>query len=289
MKSPIQKSPIADSKCFRIVEIIAPYFDPNWHFHPEYQIAAVFEGTGTRFIGNDISPFESGDTVLTGANLSHVWRNDEKYFKNKDLNTRVIVIYFSIDFLGDAFFKKDEMSKIHQLLLHSNRGIEINGQTKDSIREIMIEMLIQEGFDSILSLFKILHLLSFSNELKLINKFGYINNVSYSDSKRMQTVHSYILDNYKRDIKIEEVAVLANLTPNSFSRYFKTRTNKTFSDFVSELRIRLACNLLKTTEKTILDIANTCGYNTISNFNQKFKDLTKENPHKYRNSFKGIK
>tara|TARA_R110002049_G_scaffold90686_2_gene227088 strand:- start:2685 stop:3554 length:870 start_codon:yes stop_codon:yes gene_type:complete len=289
MKSPIRKSLISESKCLKIQETIAPYFDPNWHFHPEYQIAAVFEGTGTRFIGNDVSPFEPGDTVFTGVNLPHVWRNDEKYFKYKNLNTRVVVLYFSLDFLGDSFFKKDEMAQVHKLLSNSNRGIEINGKTKVSVRKIMKEMLLQEGFESIFSLFKILHLLSCSNDLKLINKEGYLNNVSNSDSKRMQTVHSYILDNYKRDIKIDEVASLANLTPNSFSRYFKTRTNKTFSNFVSELRISLACKLLKSTDQTILQIANTCGYNTISNFNQKFRDITNENPLKYRNRFKELK
>ena len=288
MKSAIRKSPISASKCFKIEEIIAPHFDPNWHFHPEYQIAAVFEGTGTRFVGNDISHFKAGDTVLTGANLPHVWRSDEKYFEHMNLSTRVIVIYFSLDFMGEHFLGKDEMGNLNQLLAQANRGLEIKGETKTKVRAIMKDMLHQQGFESVLSLLKILHLLSSSKELKFINKEGYINSVSTSDSKRMQMVHAYILDHYKSDIKIDDVAALANLAPTSFSRYFKTRTNKTFSNFISELRISLACKLLQNKDQSILQIAHTCGYNTLSNFNRKFKDITGENPQKYRSRFRSI-
>ncbi|MCK0156504.1 AraC family transcriptional regulator [Cellulophaga sp. F20128] len=289
MKSAIGKSPISASKCFKIEELIAPHFDPNWHFHPEYQLAAVFEGTGTRFVGDNISSFEAGDTVLTGANLPHVWRNDDAYFERKDLQTHVVVIYFSLDFLGDVFLKKDEMQDFNQLLLKANRGIEICGATKLEIRQIMQSMLFQKGFNSIFSLFKILHLITYSKDLKFINREGYSpNTVSNLDSKRIKAVYEYILDNYKSDIKIAEVAALANLAPTSFSRYFKIRTNKTFSDFVSELRISLACKLLQNKDYTILQIAHMCGYNTLSNFNRKFKDITCENPNKYRDRFKVV-
>tara|TARA_R110002049_G_scaffold47793_16_gene138060 strand:- start:197 stop:1069 length:873 start_codon:yes stop_codon:yes gene_type:complete len=289
MKSAIGKSPISASKCFKIEELIAPHFDPNWHFHPEYQIAAVFEGTGTRFVGDDISSFEAGDTVLTGANLPHVWLNDDEYFERKDLQTHVVVIYFSLDFMGDVFLKKDEMENFKQVLSKANRGIEIHGKTKLEIRKVMKSMLVQKGFNSIFSLFKILNLITYSNELKFINREGYSpNTVSNLDSKRIKAVYEYILGNYKSDIKIAEVAALANLAPTSFSRYFKIRTNKTFSDFVSELRISLACKLLKNNDYTILQIAHMCGYNTLSNFNRKFKDITGENPNKYRGRFKNV-
>ena len=100
MKEAIRKSPIPESKSYLIHDLIEPHFDPNWHFHIEHQLVVVMEGTGTRFVGDNISHFEAGDMVFAGSNLPHVWRNDEEYFQNLGLRTRVIVIYFSPDFYG---------------------------------------------------------------------------------------------------------------------------------------------------------------------------------------------
>jgi len=288
MKQAIRKLPIPNSKSYRMLNLIAPNFDPHWHFHQEYQLVVVMKGTGTRFIGDDISHFESGDMVLTGSNLPHVWRNDEEYFQNHGLETHCIVIYFSINFMGDGFLSKDEMATISELLLKANRGLEVNNETRDCIQQKMVTMLNQNGFDGVLSLLQILNTLSTSNELTYINKKGYLNTVSNSDSKRMSTIHSYILNNYKSDIRINDVANLANLSPTSFSRYFKAHTNKTFSDFVAELRISMACKLLHRNDFSILQIAHECGYKTLSNFNKKFKEITDSNPLKYRKKYQNI-
>lgn len=288
MRQAIRKLPIPNSKSYRMLNLIEPYFDPYWHFHQEYQLVVVMKSSGTRFIGDDIKHFEAGDMVLTGSNLPHVWRNDEEYFQNLGLKTHCIVIYFSADFMGDGFLSKDEMAAISELLDRADRGLEVIGDTRDIIREMMKAMLDQEGFDGVLSLLQILNILSTSNQLRFINKKGYLNTVSDSDSKRMSAIHSYILNNYKSAIRLENVASLANLSPTSFSRYFKAHTNKTFSDFVAELRISLACKLLHKNDLSIIQIAHECGYRTLSNFNKKFKEIAGTNPLKYRKKYQNI-
>ncbi len=288
MKQAIKKLPIPISKSYRMLNLIAPHFDPYWHFHQEYQLVVVLKGTGTRFIGDDISHFERGDMVLTGSNLPHVWRNDEEYFQNLGLETQCIVIYFSSDFMGNSFLFKEEMAAISQLLEKANRGLEVVGETRDRIQEMMQIMLYQKGFNGVISLLQILNVLSTSNDLKFINKKGYLNKVSDSDSKRMSAIHSYILNHYRGPIRLEDVASLANLSPTSFSRYFKAHTNKTFSDFIAELRISLACKLLQKNDLSIIQISHECGYKTLSNFNKKFREITESNPLKYRKKYQNI-
>ena len=289
MKQAIRKSPIPHSKTFLIHELIEPYFDPDWHFHSEYQLVTVLEGTGTRFVGDNISHFEGGDMVFTGSNLPHVWRNDEQYFQNLGLKTHCIVIYFSADFMQEAFLNKDEMTSIRELIEQADRGLEITGKTRDTVGGIMKKMLKQERFDGVLSLLQILNILAASTDVTYINKEGYLNTVSDSDSERMRAIHSYILNNYKDKIRLEEVASLANLSPTAFSRYFKARANKTFSDFVAELRISLACKLLFDNERSIVQIAYECGYKTLSNFNRKFKEITGTTPLKYKKAYSRIR
>ncbi|MEM9142160.1 MAG: AraC family transcriptional regulator [Bacteroidota bacterium] len=287
MKQAIRKSPISETKCYRINDLIAPYFDPHWHFHQEYQLAFVLQGTGTRFVGDDISHFEPGDMVLTGANLPHVWRNDEEYFQNKGLLTHVIVIYFSIDFLQGAFLNKEEMKGIRELLERSHRGLLIQGETRDHVGSIVQKMTAQKGFEGVISLLRILNILS-TKKLKFINKEGYLNTVTDSDSDRMSRIHSYILDHYRGELKLGQLAQLANLTPTAFSRYFKAHTNKTFTDFIAELRISNACKLLQRNDLSILRIAHECGYRTLSNFNKKFRELMDDSPLQYRKKYRNI-
>jgi mannose-6-phosphate isomerase-like protein (cupin superfamily) len=84
MKYPLQKSRIPDHRAFVIQELKAPYFDKNWHFHPEYQLFLVLKGEGTRFIGDHMKPFKTGDMVFTGPNLPHLWRNDNAYLDKRN-------------------------------------------------------------------------------------------------------------------------------------------------------------------------------------------------------------
>ncbi|MDN5202350.1 AraC family transcriptional regulator [Fulvivirgaceae bacterium BMA10] len=150
-------------------------------------------------------------------------------------------------------------------------------------------MLEQQGFDGVLSLLQILNALASSEEVKYINKAGYLNTITDSDSERMRSVHAYVMNNYKGTVLLKEAASLANLSPTSFSRYFKAHANKTFSDFVTELRIGQACKLLLDNDFSIAQIAFECGYRTLSHFNRKFRELTGTNPIKYRKAYSQIR
>src|SRR3982751_5842232 len=128
MKKPLRKDlePVAAS--FIVKELQEPHFDPNWHFHPHYQLFLVEEGTGTRFIGDSIKPFGPGDLVFLGPNLPHLWRSDQAYFdKSSNLTTKGIVIYFAEDFLGTDFLEKQEMTALRQLLNQARKGLEWTG------------------------------------------------------------------------------------------------------------------------------------------------------------------
>jgi AraC-like DNA-binding protein len=74
------------------------------------------------------------------------------------------------------------------------------------------------------------------------------------------------------------------MTKNAFCKYFKKRTNKTYVSFLTELRIENECKLLKSdTDVSINEIAYKVGFNNISNFNRKFKEVKKMPPLSYRN------
>nr|WP_305069557.1 AraC family transcriptional regulator [Flavobacterium covae] len=103
----------------------------------------------------------------------------------------------------------------------------------------------------------------------------------------MQVVYEFVMNNFDKKISLEEIANIANMTKNAFCRYFKVRTNKTFFQFLIELRIEKASRILTSNhEISVVEIAELTGFNNISNFNRKFKEIKKTSPMNYRKRFK---
>ncbi|HYG40599.1 MAG TPA: AraC family transcriptional regulator [Cytophagales bacterium] len=286
MKAPLQKSPISSDFTFEIKYLKEANFDPNWHFHSEYQIFTVLKGTGTRFIGDYVSPFKAGDLVFTGPDLPHLWRSDPEYFQgDKELWTEGIVIYFQENFLGDEFLQKKEMFKIKQLFIKAKLGIEILGKTSIEARQLMHNLLKMEDFEGILSLLKLLNLLANTSEYNLLSSAGYSNSLKPSDTERMNKVHEYVMKNFREKISLEEAAAIASMTPPAFSRYFKVHANKTFLDFITEIRIGYSCKLLIDKNWNVSQVCHESGFQTLSNFNRQFKAVTHYSPLEYRRKF----
>jgi AraC-like DNA-binding protein len=283
MKHPLQKSRIPDHRAFVIQELKAPFFDKNWHFHPEYQLFLVLKGEGTRFIGDHMKPFKAGDMVFAGPNLPHLWRNDNAYLdKRNGLETHGIVIYFPQNFLGNALEQKEEFHDLQLLLQHSLRGLEITGETNKTVKNMMLELVQLKGAESIVKLLQILITLAFSPECKPITEVGYINQNKESEKDRMGKVYEFVMHNFKQKIQLEEVAEIANMSVSSFSRYFKSRVNKSFSDFLCDVRISHACKLLHEEQMNVSQVSYESGFFTLSNFNKQFKEKTGKTPLDYK-------
>jgi AraC-like DNA-binding protein len=163
--------------------------------------------------------------------------------------------------------------------------VEFLHQTNRQVTGMLLDLLDLKGVDRIVQLLNILHVLAESTEYQYISSVGYTNTSKEVDKDRMSDVYNYLVLNFKKNIMLEEVAEIASMSPTSFSRYFKARTNKSFSSFVSELRIGYACKQLMADKHTIAQICYECGYNTLSNFNKQFKELMHKTPFEYRKEY----
>ena len=290
MKQPLRKDiePVAAS--FIVKELVESHFDPSWHFHPHYQLFLVEEGTGTRFIGDSIKPFGPGDLVFLGPNLPHLWRSDQAYFaRQSGLATKGIVIYFTDDFLGTDFLEKQEMAPLRHLFTYARQGLEWTGYTRSRTKTALKHMIRQPvGFERVISLLTLLNDLSHATDYRYLTSPGYTNTVKPNETDRMQLVHDYVLDHFPDDLSLETIADLAGMTPPAFCRYFKTRANKTFSEFVSEVRIGHACKLLVGGKLNITQISFESGFRTLSNFNRQFKEITGQTPSGYVKTYRQL-
>jgi len=287
MKPKLLKIALAPEHSFSIRYDVVPFFFNEWHFHPEIELVYINDGTGTQFIGDNIQQFNTGDMVLVGSNLPHLWLCDEKYFvKANKLKVTSTVIHFMPDMLGNSFFKLPENKEIDKLLEKARMGLHIYRQTNALILEKMQALLLAQSSEKIILLLQILHILAHSKELSPIVSKNYQLLIPQKESERINIIYQHVFNQFKHPVKLEEVAALIHMSPNSFCRYFKTRTRKTFSSFLLEVRINHACKLLTETDLTISEICYKCGFNNFSNFNRHFKKETGYTPLQYKTKYR---
>jgi AraC-like DNA-binding protein len=283
LRQALHKSVIPTARIFDIKHLQDRHFDQTWHAHSEFQLFVVLSGTGTRFIGDSIKAFGPGELIFTGPHLPHLWRSDEVYFEKKSkLEIEGIVIYFNENFLGDDIIEKQEMAGLKKLFSKSMHGLEFYGQTRVQVVDMMRKLIHLNNTQSIICLLQILDLLSSTKEYKLISSIAYKDIFNEDETDRMNVVYEFVMKNFKQKILLQDIADLVFMTPTSFSRYFTTRNNKSFSKFISEIRIKHACKLLSETEDSIEHICYECGFNTLSNFNKQFKEVVGQQPSQYK-------
>ena len=168
--------------------------------------------------------------------------------------------------------------------LHVGAGIE--GDDRDRIQQILQSIDLQQGFQRFQSLLSVLDLSSRSGSLKILSSVPYTSPSKDVENERINVVFQFLSNNFRQEITLEKITSVANMTPNSFCRYFKQRTGKTFTEFLNEMRIEYAAKLIAGREDSFGNIALECGFNSISYFNRQFKRIMKTSPMMYRNMYR---
>ncbi len=269
-------------KPFDFHKVAKPYFVVPWHFHPEIEIMLITKGKGTRFIGDSIEHFEPYDLVMVGPNLAHVWKNNHHLEAGNNQTAECIYILFTENSFGPDFFKIPEMVPLRNLLTKSNRGIKFFGETKLSVAEKILKAHQQTGVPQFITFMEILHALSGSDEYELLSSIGFNGKIQASDLHRLNDVLDYLMKNFKAEVRLEEIAEIANMSSTSFCRYFKSRTNKTVFEFINEIRIGHAHKLLIETPYNMDQICFESGFKNVSSFFKQFKTVTGKTPSKFR-------
>jgi AraC-like DNA-binding protein len=260
-----------------------PYVNNHWHYHPEVELIYFKHGNGTRFIGDSIQHFKSGDVYLLGTHLPHYWRFDDVYFEDEANNhADVSVIHFCEDFWGATFLQLSENLPIRNILEKSKQGIEVTGADKLQVGKLIESIIYAEGPKKIMLLMEALMNISTSKQTKVISSIGSRVDFASSENDRINAIYNYAIANFKNKIQIEEMAEVANISPNSFCRYFKSRTRKTFSQFINEIRVGHACKLLIENKLNLKQICYESGFHNFTSFHKYFKSITGKSPLMYQ-------
>lgn len=288
MQPKLEKVPFNLNSSIYVKREITPYMDYPWHYHPEYEIIFVEKSYGIRLMGNHIGNFSDGDLMFIGPNLPHVWKNDKDFYKNNEaLFVDVYVIQFHEDALTKGFFDLPEFTQIKKLFKLGQQGLLVKETDKKIISELIKAVYNSAGVERLILFFKTLEEIANITDYQLLSSLGYANSVTTADTERINKVMNFLMDNYTQEIKLEEIAGLVSLNKSSFCRYFKSRTHKTCSQFLNEIRIAHACKLLVNSNMTISEICYETGYNNISHYNRQFKLITGLTAKEYAKKYLG--
>lgn len=258
----------------------------NWHYHPEIELIFMKKCAGTLLVGDHIDYFQSGDILLLGSALPHCFKHEASYTNKEDSeNTgESICVKFLPGAFGATFFDIPENRKVNQLFDTCGRGLRLIGETKRKTGRLIEKIYSSKGTKRLIFLLYALDIIAQSKELEVLSANRLDGNATTVNTEKIKTIFEYTLQHYNAEISISEVAALVCMTPESFCRYFKNKTQKTYVHFLTEVRIGNACRLLVEEDLTASEISYLCGYNNISHFNHQFKSLKKMSPLAFRRS-----
>lgn len=254
-------------------------FYDKLHQHEEIQVSYLREGYGKLLVNDNVFSYRPGDIFVVGSEVPHLFRSEPR----GEEVSHMISFFLTEDAFGSDFFQKKELRVLQPFFERSSQGMVIRSQEHElhSHFEHLPEKEDFEQFLAVLGLLKALSLIPGET----MSRFHFKKGITAADGERLQVVFDRVIRNFREPISLEEIASSVYMTPNAFCRYFKTRTNKTFFEYLIAVRIEHACELLiSDRELSVADVAFACGFRTLSHFNKKFRQLQGVTPVMYRKS-----
>jgi AraC-like DNA-binding protein len=140
--------------------------------------------------------------------------------------------------------------------------------------------------------FRLAYFIELLQIMSNLKKWRYLSTESFeysitdTEGLRMNDIYQYTMDHFTEDISLAQIAAVAYLTPQSFCRYFKKHTSKTYVNFLNEVRINEACKrFMEMNFESIGNVAYQTGFNSVVSFNRVFKSIMSKTPKEYINAY----
>jgi AraC-like DNA-binding protein/mannose-6-phosphate isomerase-like protein (cupin superfamily) len=287
---------IEDNKNGNLSMFIRKYLSsgvtPLLHMHEYMQINYVSHGKGIHLVNNHEFEIVKGDIFVIPPFVPH------RIKAVPGCEMEIFELEFAPDFINQNFVSFEsavpfmDFAYIEPFLVSENRvkpRLNLDGLARTEIEMILSEILKEynkrdSGFLLLIKslLLKLLVLVGREFTKDLENKYPKMGSVFDRNREAVLGAVKYIEEHYNEEISIEKVAHVFALSQSYFSYLFKSIVSKTFTEYLNDLRIQKAMELLKKTDNRVLDISYDVGFNNINHFNRVFKHQTGISPIAYR-------
>ncbi len=267
---------------FEINEILLKKSDnceDSFHWHNFCEITYVENGTGKYFVNGKQYELNEGDLIIFNNTEPHGW-----LVESETMN--LLVMIFSLDLVSglNSDYLKPFIERGSNFRNKLNSEDSFSYDIYQMMKEIFTEYKNAVRGYKLLIVADVLRILTFliryyQKEVKISNKVENLDEKK-NTMKRLEKAFHYINTHYTDKITLNEVASSVYMSDNYFSAYFKKVANCSFIDYVTELRLKKANELMKTSELNMNEIAMESGFNNMSNFYRMYKKHMGELPHR---------
>jgi len=255
----------------------------HWHFHQEFELSFITEGSGKRIVGDSIEEFHPGDLIFIGPRIPHVWFSDESHIRQHSGRTlESVYMLFNQDILPSGLTSLPEFEAVRKAINLSERGIRITGHTLNEVSRIMLQLPYMNSMKRLMFFYEIMDLIGKSESYSYLASSDYVKTKFETNNTRISRIHEFLMKNYRNEIDLEEVADIVHMAPASVCRFFKSSTGLTVFEYLNKIKIDYSCQLLLNTDQNVVDISFDCGFNNLSHFNKQFRKFMGQTPTEFR-------
>ena len=255
----------------------------RWHYHQEFELSFITEGSGSRIVGDSVEEFHPGDLIFIGPRIPHVWFPEDKHKRQHSGRTlESVYMLFNNDILPDGLTDLPEFEHIRNAISLSQRGIRITGDTLNEVSRIMLQLPYMNPIRRLMFFYEIMDHIGKSESFSYLASSEYVKTKFDTTNKRVNLIHEFLMKNYQNEIDLKEVAEIVHMAPASVCRFFKSSTGLTIFEYLNKIKIDYSCQLLLNTDLNIVDISYDCGFNNLSHFNKQFKKFIGNTPTLFR-------
>lgn len=283
-------NPFSENKHFFIRKYKTQGNKPLLHRHSYIQINYVYKGIGYHIVNNRKIEISKGDIFVIPPYVPH------SIFGEEHRGLEIFEFEFVSDFVLPTIENSDNTKSCLDFaylepFIVTEEDIKLRFKLDDKMQN-EVEAILWEAAEEyknqspgyiLVSKALLLKLLvivgrAYSCEIKGTRTEEILNKYKSIISKAAK----YIESNYDSELTLEKIAGETNYSKSRFCYLFKAVMGRTYIEYLNEVRISRAKELLQDTEKNISDISFEVGYKTIANFNKYFKLLSGITPKQYR-------
>jgi len=261
---------------YHFVNQAHPRYNMPYHWHKEWEIIRILQGTFSIRVEDQEFIANAGDILLIAGGMLHGGFPSDCIYEC--LLFDLHALYRNINY-AKTYIRPIYRKQFQPHILYANYHGEIYP-------------VLEELFSAFLSPFYELVILSTITKLFTIilkNHYYTENEQDVPDHsrriKQVMPVMEYIESHFSEQITVPKLAALIGMSPKYFNRFFHSITHQTPMDYVNYYRIEQAANMLSSTDNSITEIGQDCGFCDSSHFLKTFKKYKELTPNQYRKKF----